>query len=183
MTSNLGVFLISTIFLLWFKTGVLLSSVENISPKTSKVSPNNHVKFLDGRRTVSECLLHPNHIAFVLSIFTLSPEHSANRSKVFKQWYSEFSVPSSKKKVSSAYWLSINSLSCILTVFMLLSDLILSARSSTHGRGFCPSVSPLGTALYVLLNVLPYSWDPSPLPPPFISNGRQMFTIRFSNCP
>ena len=178
MTSNLGVFLISTIFLLWFKTGVLLSSVENISPKTSEVSPNNHVKFLDGRRTVSECLLHPNHIAFVLSIFTLSPEHSANRSKVFKQWYSEFSVPSSKKKVSSAYWLSINSLSCILTAFMLLSDLILSARSSTHGRGErgrddtykgvivtlsdiwegnCPSVSPLGTALYVLLNVLTYS--------------------------
>ena len=124
--------------------------MEKVILNTTKGSFVSQVSFLSEHIVAVELLLLPSHAAFVLSMFTLRPEHFANSSSVFRQWCNELSDPSRVKRVSSACWPIRNSVSFILMPLTLGLVLIPSAKSSTHkmnrlGKRGSPCRTPLLT--------------------------------------
>ena len=116
----------------------------------SKGSLNTHARFFSGSNISFENLLLPSHAALVFSIFTFRPEHSPKSSKVPRQWESEVWVPSKRKKMSSAYWLSKNSSLLMVMPLIWLFCFIASARSSAqiikrYGDRGSPCLTPLET--------------------------------------
>ena len=123
-------------------------------PSTKNGSSVTQLSFLWGSKISLELLLFPNQIAFVFSMLTLRPEHSAYNSSVFKQCCNELSDPSRVKNVSLAYWPIRNSVSLVFIPLTFVLAFIPSASSSTYIKNkYGDSGSPCLTPLSIRKNV------------------------------
>ena len=107
-----------------------------------------HFNFLYGRRVITVLFLdEPIHMASVLVLFIFSPDILLKQSSMSKLAWSDFSEPSRKRVVSSAYWLMLHSVPFIFIPFIFLSFLIaftkISAqRMKIYGERGQPCLTP-----------------------------------------